>query len=232
MPDITALGDQPSQETIEISIPADDTPVEASGDDATARAISNTQSGLPQNQPQNNDLSTSSSQILCGLDDCKEGFETMAELTTHIKAVHKKNTAGRPCTFCQDSEKYLALTRDYVEKSEKKTGEKVAIPFMEELALILHKDCDTLKNWADKKIGENNELEHPEFNDLYTRILLIQKVRLLQRTLGRFNPTGAIFQLKANHGMMETEKKVIGGVTNEPLLIEFVGEKPTVKNDE
>lgn len=141
--------------------------------------------------------------------------------------------AGAKCQYCEHKEKYQSLFEDYYKRCHAKTGDKVAIPFVQEIADILEKDSLTLNRWFNKKIKddtgkETEEYEHPEFRELYMRMKNLQELRLLQRTLGRFNPTGAIFQLKTNHGYIETEKKVISGDSNEPLMIEIINEKKEV----
>lgn len=226
-------------ETVEITMSdqtglPSESPVEPSGEIVPTGDNSNPQLESTPEQPQNNNLSTSNSQILCGLDDCKESFESLALLKDHLKKAHNVNSApGRPCEYCTNKDKYQALAEDYLKKSRQKTGEKVAIPFIEELADILDVEDDTLKHWADRKIPGTDILEHPEFTKVYKRILGVQKLRLLQRTLGRYNPTGAIFQLKANHGLIETEKKVLAGDGNSPLEIVIIEEdKKRLSEDE
>lgn len=145
--------------------------------------------------------------------------------------------AGAKCQYCEKKEKYQTLADDYLNKTLAKTGERVAVPWVEELALALKINDNTVVTWANKKkldaAGEpTDEYEHPEFHETYQTIKMLQKLRLQQRVMGRFNPSGAIFLLKANHGLIETEKKVIAGATNEPLLIEIVNEKPAPEASE
>lgn len=133
--------------------------------------------------------------------------------------------SGRPCKFCENKEKYMQLTKDYFDKCFKASESgKAIVPYEEELALILKVNPDTLVEWSKKK-NDKGELEHPEFSATRLEIKTLQKLLLLKRTLGRFNPTGAIFQLKVNHGAIETEKKIVAGDSNEPLSITIIEEK-------
>ncbi len=72
-----------------------------------------------------------------------------------------------------------------------------AVPYIEELAFELEVDDDTIVEWA--KI-------YPDFSATIKRVKQLQKVRLLDKTLDKFSATGAIFQLKVNHAMIETNR--------------------------
>jgi len=228
--------DNTQDQTVGIAIPDEQT-----GLSTEQETISNPQSEVPGNQPQSNSLSTTNPQSdvwlgdSCTTTECEHYTAWLKSQVTAVTSDNvvipekKPNPVGRPCEFCKNKEKYETLTRDYLKRSRAKTGDKVSIPFIEELADILDKDDETLGIWAHKHIKdqegkETEELEHPEFAHLFKRIVSLQKLRLLQRTLGRFNPSGAIFQLKANHGLIETEKKVLAGDSNEPLLVEIINE--------
>lgn len=69
------------------------------------------------------------------------------------------------------------------------------IPFIEQLAVELDVDGDTVWEW---------DKQHPEFSEAIKKIKSLQKLRLQQRSLGTVNPTGAIFLLKANHGLKDS----------------------------
>ena len=124
---------------------------------------------------------------------------------------NKNNTAGRPCEYCKDAERLLKISTDYFVKCK----EPKMIPFIEEWALELDINDSTLVAWADK-INAKGELEHPEFNTIYTKLKNLQKLRLKQKALGRFNPHGALTLLRFDHGAMETEKRIIAGDPNAP----------------
>lgn len=75
------------------------------------------------------------------------------------------------------------------------------IPYIEELALLLDIDEDTVGNWSK---------EYPIFFGTVKKIKLMQKFRLQKISYDKdYNPSGSIFQLKANHGMIETEKRIV-----------------------
>lgn len=97
-----------------------------------------------------------------------------------------------PCDYCAHKEKYQSLIDDYIARSAAKTGDKVSVPFVEEIALILKKEYSELVEW---KADET----HKEFNKSIQKLLLIQRLRLLQRASGRFQPQGAIFLLEKLH---------------------------------
>ena len=140
---------------------------------------------IPQEAPNKQELEQSANEntILCGIDNCQESFPADLEiLKGHIREKHpikedkqdtnrndkgqfvEGNTAsvgnkgGRPCEYCQDKEKYDTLIGDYVKKSLNRTGEKVSIPWIEEVALILDKDEETLKIWSKKKIKDRKSV--------------------------------------------------------------------------
>lgn len=134
---------------------------------------------------------------------------------------------GRPCGYCLRKVEIDEYMRKYLELIRAK--DKLHIPYIEEIAMDLQVHSETVLNWTQKRnnIDGIEVLEHPEFFEAIKKVKDIQKYRLLQRTLGRFNPTGAIFQLKVNHGYVETEKRIIAGSPNEPLQIEVIEDKRT-----
>ena len=78
--------------------------------------------------------------------------------------------------------------------------DSVDIPFLEEIALRMGIHQDTYYEWV---------AAHEDFSEANKRLKTKQKVALLKASLGKkFNVSGAIFQLKANHGMIETERKI------------------------
>jgi hypothetical protein len=60
---------------------------------------------------------------------------------------------------------------------------------------------------------------HAELHESVNKLLQLQKQFLLNHSLFNNQVAGAIFQLKANHGMIETEKRILAGSVNEPLEI-------------
>lgn len=167
----------------------------------------------------------------CPEDECVHYKEWLSFQLKKTQKVDKRHdNPGRPCEYCKDKEKIQMVVETYMKKHQT-FGEKASIPFIEELAMILERDDETIEIWA-RKADKDGILEHPELHEAIKRLMNVQKLRLLQRTLGRYNPTGAIFQLKTNHGFMETEKKILAGDANGPLLIELVPERPKVYEDE
>lgn len=79
-------------------------------------------------------------------------------------------------------------------------------PYIEELSLELDVDDDTIVEWS--KI-------HKDFSATIKKIKKLQKLRLYDKSMQKSSTTGAIFQLKVNHGMIETSKTDItsGGET-------------------
>ena len=131
---------------------------------------------------------------------------------------------GPKCKFCQDPDFYLKKIALYDLWTRGKLPDgKIHIPFLEELCdtdyLGIH--TDTLNEWI---TDELHKTEHPELAATIKGLVMRQKQFLLKRTLGANNPSGAIFQLKANHGLMEAEKKIIAGDKHEPLQIEIIEE--------
>ncbi|MDO8468696.1 MAG: hypothetical protein Q7S29_02975 [Candidatus Peribacter sp.] len=108
---------------------------------------------------------------------------------------------GRPTKY---SPEMLLKTGKYQEECEK-TG---AIPFIEELALRLNVNDDTVVEWC----------KHKEFSATVKRLKTLQKLHLKKDALERkIHPTMAIFLLKANH---ETDE---GSRSHEPIQINLVG---------
>lgn len=139
---------------------------------------------------------------------------------------NKNGTAGRPCECCKNMEVVLQVTQDYLSEARNaRKSNKPFIPYQQDLADRLDIDADTVWAWATKKTN-TGDLEHPEFAGLVKSLNNIKELLLLQRTTGRYNPTGAIFQLKTKHGYIETEKRILnGGEDNEPLEIRIVEAK-------
>lgn len=104
-----------------------------------------------------------------------------------------KHAGGRPSDY---SGEVLQKTKDYYTRCLDTKEGKVNVPYVEELAVILDVSRETIYAWC-------KEPEKREFSDTIEKIKNLQRLRLMQRTLGRFNAAGAIFQLKANHDMKD-----------------------------
>jgi len=94
-------------------------------------------------------------------------------------------------------------------------------PFIEELALELDINDDTLVEWGK---------EHAELSATVRKLKLLQKLRLKQGALSKqLQPTTAIFLLKVNHGMKDEEKEEPERITG--FHIHYVGSTPTTLGD-
>lgn len=126
------------------------------------------------------------------------------------------HAGGRPSKY-QDS--MIQKTMDYIDSCGREATE---LPTMEGLALVLGVDTDSLNNWADAK-DETGELVHPEFFGTIKELKDKQKNQLMNDGLyggKEINTPMAIFLLKANHGMMETEKQILAGEQESPIRID------------
>lgn len=120
--------------------------------------------------------------------------------------VETKHPGGRPSKYNEGmyriaQEYYISCIEGEVVKNNK--GEMVRrkkMPLIEELARLCDVDHETLENWT-----KDNE----EFFALYKKIKSHQRESLINRGFQMKNPTFAIFLLKAQHGMMESEKQIL-----------------------
>lgn len=128
--------------------------------------------------------------------------------------------SGPPCKFCDDRTNIISKVNLYIEKCNGNLDGKVQVPYIEELCLVLGIHTDTLADWMNPP-DTSHIHEVAELIRAYKSIKMMQKLRLMQTTLTN-TATGAIFQLKANHGMVETEKTLIAGVNNEPVKYEIL----------
>lgn len=123
-----------------------------------------------------------------------------------------KHPGGRPTKYNED---VLAHANAYFKRY---MDFKVKIPHIEELALELDVDDERIGEWA-TKTNEKGELVNPQFHATYKKIRTLQKLRLLGETIKPY-PAGAIFQLKANHNMIEAEKRIhVGDTQADPIQI-------------
>lgn len=148
----------------------------------------------------------------------------------NIQPVVRPKHVGRPCKYCENKPYYQGIVDAYLKKHEE--SEKPTIPFIEELAIRMKIDDETLVIWAKKElptIDSEPLLEHPELSASFRLLKTMQKLRLKQRAMGRYNPHGALYLLNADHKVIQTNKEVIAGDTNEPLNINIIEEKPIPK---
>lgn len=76
-----------------------------------------------------------------------------------------------------------------------------------------------------RETGDQWQNQHPEFSDTCKKIMDLQKEELIDDGLfggKEVNASMAIFLLKANHGMIETEKRILAGDDKEPIQIQVV----------
>lgn len=133
------------------------------------------------------------------------------------------HNSTNPCMFCTNKEKYIQPLQEYMDKLN---GDKPFVPYKEELAIKMGIHSETLLEW-----GKKAEF-HPEITEALKTVEDYQKLRLQQRVMGRYNPTGAIFLLKANHKFIETEKQILAGDRSEPVQIEIVEEVKRLPDNE
>lgn len=101
------------------------------------------------------------------------------------------------------------------------------IPFLEELALLLDVDEDTVTNWQNEKDEQGNRM-YPEFFGACKKIMTLQKLRLRRASMEKQSAAGSIFQLKTNHGMVETSRSELSGPGGDPIKTEGVIVMPTL----
>jgi len=153
---------------------------------------------------------------------------TLDIFATKQKVIHiqAKHAGGRPTKY---DDKMLAKAQYYFLKCYGEIDGKQRIPWIEELALELDVDEDTLIEWKNKK-NHDGSLKYPEFSATYSRIYLLQKLRLKQAGLRGKSQSFIIFLLNSNHGMVSAEKQILAGDNKEPLEIVIVDEKPIPSN--
>ena len=116
---------------------------------------------------------------------------------------------ARPSEY---KEEYIQVAEEYIKSCSREATE---IPTVEGLALTIGVDADTIGNWGK---------EYPEFFGTIKELKDKQKNQLMQDGLyggKEVNQAMAIFLLKANHGMVETDRHEIGGVNGntEPIRL-------------
>lgn len=111
---------------------------------------------------------------------------------------NEKRPVGRPTkydpSFVQKAEEYIASC----------SRESTELPTIEGLALKLGLDDERISDYSKK---------YPDFHATVKDLVRKQKNQLVNDGMyggKEVNSTMAIFLLKANHGMIETEKRIIG----------------------
>lgn len=137
---------------------------------------------------------------------------------TYIRKTDRQyaTPTGRPTKYSIDM---LKKAQAYYQQHMQN---KQSIPYIEELELELGVDDDQINEWAKRGADGTYDLSYPRIAEFYATIKDIkklQRVRLLKETIKPY-PAGAIFQLKANHGLMESEKRILQGDKNaDPINI-------------
>lgn len=95
------------------------------------------------------------------------------------------------------------------------------IPWIEEIAMKIGVDVDTITNWEKEK-NEQKELKYPKFFGSIKRLMTLQRLRLKQKGMaGKIRATMPIFLLKANHEMVETDRHELTGKNGQKLANGF-----------
>lgn len=111
--------------------------------------------------------------------------------------------AGRPTKY---NDGIITKIRQYVDEC---SAQHDKIPTKEEFARLIGINTDTVVEWIKEK---------PEFSVAIKDLEQLQRDRLIRNGLvGKYNPTMSIFLLKANHGMIETEKRILAGDKDSPI---------------
>lgn len=111
---------------------------------------------------------------------------------------------GRPTEYTEDlPDKLRAYAKDCLSKH--------LIPWLEEFCHKNEISERTLRDWSKT---------HDEMRDAHDYLMMIQKMILKQLCISK-GGAGPIFLLKANHGMIETERIQHAGDEVEPLTLIF-----------
>lgn len=118
--------------------------------------------------------------------------------------------AGRPTKYDPG---IVDVIKQYVETCGR---EQTKLPKRVDIALLLDVDDDTLVEW---------EKIHPEFSAAIKAVDKLQMSQLVDDGLyggKEINSGMAIFLLKANHGMIETERKQLVGENNGAITVKVL----------
>jgi len=125
-----------------------------------------------------------------------------------------KNKGGQPTKY---NDKYILEVDVYLKKNNSSTR---SLPTKEGFALSIGVHDDTLDNWANQKYPEDYEdeklkgkLVHPKFFGALRKILLIQKIQLMNDGIYNkdVNATIVKLMLQNNHGMREKTDQTTDG---------------------
>lgn len=123
--------------------------------------------------------------------------------------------SGPKCEFCERPVEIINKINLYREYCRGKVDEHQHIPYLQELVSEDYLDI-TMSQLEDWRNSEKHKEQHAELNRAIGKLMNRQQLNLLQATLtDRYR--GAMFQLSANHGMIEKSKQYQAGDANEPL---------------
>lgn len=126
---------------------------------------------------------------------------------------------GRPTKL---TDEVRQKAKDYLSEIEKTKD----IPYLEQLAYKLDVNMETMKIWS----GEDDD-----FSATYKKIQIYQRYMLQKGSvLGQYNPASSIFQLKANHGMIEASELRHTGKDGEALQfggVNYVASETDTRSD-
>ena len=114
-------------------------------------------------------------------------------------------TAGRPTKY---DPSFIRIAKEYIDSCGREATE---LPTIEGLALRLGIDDEQISIYSK---------EYPEFSATIKELMMKQKAQLINDGAygGKdINSGMMIFLLKANHGMIETEKKILSNDKESPL---------------
>jgi len=123
---------------------------------------------------------------------------------------------GRPTHYNKNID-YVQKANEYLQTCGR---EQTKLPKLTEFYRIIGISKQCADEWKDK---------YPDFGDACKKVEESQQEELIDDGLfggKEVNPGMAIFLLKANHGMIETEKKVIAGDNKSPFEVRIVEDKP------
>ncbi len=125
------------------------------------------------------------------------------------------NAGGNKCEYCENPQEILKKVILYKEWCRGKVDGKIHHPYIQEMISEDYLDItyDQFEDWV-KSI--DHKVEHSELTRTVSKIMNRQQLNLLKMTLRPETYRGAKFQLSANHGMVEAEKRIVSGDQDNP----------------
>lgn len=119
---------------------------------------------------------------------------------------------GRPLKY-PDEDQLVIKAQEYLDQCGR---EQTSLPTIEGLSIYLDLDDDNVNEYRKR---------YPKFHATIKKLKHMQKRQLIDDGMyggKEVNSTMAIFLLKVNHGMIETEKKILAGNDGQPLSINLI----------